>query len=215
MSFDLLAPYYRGMERLGAGEKMQRCRTAFLAEIPAAQNILLLGEGPGRGLVEYRRRFPHARITCVDASAAMLTEARQRLNRSAPAAARVEFVHADILNWTPAATDYDLVGTNFFLDCFRAEQLERIIATIAAVTTPDANWLMADFQIAPAGWQRLRSRIILWSLYRFFRLTTRLPARKLTAPDPFLQPAGFQLLRRIESDWRLFRSDWWQRTPHL
>src|SRR6187399_1553649 len=72
MSFDRLAPYYRGMEFICAGEKMQRCRTTFLDQIPATQNILLLGEGHGRCLVECLRRFPRAHITCVDASQRML-----------------------------------------------------------------------------------------------------------------------------------------------
>ena len=44
MSFDLLAPHYRWMEFILAGEKLQRCRTAFLDELPAARNILLVGE---------------------------------------------------------------------------------------------------------------------------------------------------------------------------
>src|SRR5439155_22241467 len=34
MSFDTLAPHYRWMEFILAGKKLQRCRTAFLDEIP-------------------------------------------------------------------------------------------------------------------------------------------------------------------------------------
>lgn len=214
MSFDLLAPHYRWMEIILAGEKLQRCRTAFLDDIPAAQNILLLGEGHGRGLIECRRRFPNARITCVDASAAMLTQARRQLLRHNLETARVEFIHADVLDWMPGDGNYDLVSTNFFLDCFRAEQLEQIISRLATAMSPDANWLIADFQNAATGWKRLRSRIILWSMYRFFRVATGLPAKQLVAPDPFLERAGFQLHQRTESEWHLLHSDWWMRTPH-
>src|SRR5712671_6722984 len=56
VNFDVLARHYRWMELVLAGEKLQRCRTAFLGEIPAARNILLLGEGHGRCLVECCRR---------------------------------------------------------------------------------------------------------------------------------------------------------------
>lgn len=211
MSFDLLAPYYRGMELICAGEKMHRCRTAFLDEISTAQNILLLGEGPGRSLVECRRKFPHAQITCLDASSRMLAEARKRLRRVDLQLTRVQFVHTDILDWIPGAADYDLVVANFFLDCFPAEQLERIISKIALATKPEANWLIADFQTSATGWKGIRSRMILWSLYRFFRVTTRLPAKELTTPDPYLQQVGFRLQRRIQADWNLLHSDWWQR----
>jgi ubiquinone/menaquinone biosynthesis C-methylase UbiE len=211
MSFDVLAPHYRWMEFILAGEKLQRCRTAFLDEVPAARDILLLGEGHGRCLVECRRRFPNARITCVDASEQMLIQARRQLLRHNLETTRVEFIHADVLHWSPAAGNCDLVITNFFLDCFRAEQLEQIISRLATATMPGANWLIADFQTAATGLKRIRSRMILWSMYVFFRTMTRLPARKLTEPDSYLKRAGFTLHRRTETEWGLLHSDWWKR----
>lgn len=210
MSFDVLAPHYRWMEFVLAGEKLHRCRTAFLDEIPASKTILLLGEGHGRALIECALRFPNAEIICVDASKSMLTQAQGRLNRHNLASARVKFIRADILNWLPASNSYDLIVTNFFLDCFRPEQLEQIISRLATCASPDADWLIADFQNAPAGLRRIRSRLILWSMYAFFRAVTRLPARELTPPDSFLKRAGFVLHRRIQSEWGLLRSDWWR-----
>ena len=211
MSFDHLAPHYRWMELLCAGEKMQRCRTRFLDEIPAAHDILLLGEGHGRGLVECARRFPLAQITCVDASAGMLAQAQRQLVRHGLENGRTQFIRADLLSWTPPTRSHDLIVTNFFLDCFRADQLKAIVPGIAAATVPEANWLISDFQIAPSGLKRIRSQLILWSLYVFFRTVTRLPATELVAPDPFLEQAGFRLHRRIETDWSLLHSDWWKR----
>ena len=211
MSFDLLAPHYRWMEFILAGEKLQRCRTRFLDEISSAQNILLLGEGHGRCLIECCRCFPSAQITCVDASEKMLVQAQRQLKKH-HIHTQVEFVHADVLHWKPAATTCDLIVTNFFLDCFRADQLEVMIAKLATTMTPDANWLIADFQAASSGLKRLRSQLILAAMYQFFRVITRLPARNLTAPDPILQRAGFVLHRRTESEWGLLHSDWWKRT---
>jgi ubiquinone/menaquinone biosynthesis C-methylase UbiE len=211
MSFDILAPHYRWMEFILAGGKLQRCRTAFLDEIVGARNILLLGEGHGRGLVECCRRFPNARITCVDASERMLTEARRRLTRRNRGAVRVKFIRADVLNWMSTDETYDLIVTHFFLDCFRPDQLERIIPRFAACATPDVNWLIADFQTPRAGLKRIRSLLILWTMYAFFRTMTHLPAHKLTAPDSFLKRAGFILHRRTETEWGLLYSDWWMR----
>lgn len=51
MNFDRLAPFYRAMETLAAGGKLQRCRLAFLGEIPIPRRVLLAGEGHGRFLV--------------------------------------------------------------------------------------------------------------------------------------------------------------------
>jgi SAM-dependent methyltransferase len=212
MSFDLLAPVYRWMEIICAGEKMHRCRTAFLDEIPPPQKILLLGEGHGRALAECRRRFDGAEITCVDASEKMLEQARRQLRRENLDARRVEWIQADILTWSPPPKTYDLIVTNFFFDCFCPDQLAQMIPGIAAGATSHANWLLADFQIPAAGLKRFRARLILRLLYTFFRLTTRLSANAITKPDPFFQKAGFTLHRRRESEWGLLHTDWWTGT---
>jgi SAM-dependent methyltransferase len=211
LSFDLLAPHYRWLESLLAGGKLQRCRLAFLDRIPDARRILLLGEGHGRGLVECRRRFPSARITCLDASGAMLRVARERLLRVGYDDRTVEFIHVDVLEWTPPVETFDLLVANYFFDCFRPEQLERIIPRLATGAAAHANWLIADFHVPASGLRRLRSRVILAGMYFFFRTVTRLPARNLTAPDRYLETAGFSRRASVESEWGLLRSDWWGR----
>jgi ubiquinone/menaquinone biosynthesis C-methylase UbiE len=199
------------MEFILAGGKLQRCRIAFLDHIPRPKNILLLGEGHGRGLVECCRRFADAQITYVDASERMLAQARRQLAHHNVKASRVEFIHADILNWLPSSKTYDVIVTNFFLDCFRPEQLEQIIPRIADISASDANWLIADFQIPRAGIRRVRSQLIIWILYVFFRMTTRLAAHELTKPDLLLEKAGFTLHCCIENEWGLLHSDWWRK----
>ena len=211
MSFDTLAPHYRWLEFILAGEKLHHCRTAFLHRIPRTEHILLLGEGHGRSLVECRRRFEGARITCLDASKQMIFQAQRLLAKSDLKSNLVEFINADALGWRFPIKSYDLIITQFFLDCFRSDQLETLIIKIAASATPKAHWLIADFQIPRAGWKRIRSRLIVWAMYLFFRVITRLPARALTAPDPFLRHASFNLSQRAESEWGLLRSEWWQR----
>lgn len=211
MSFEGLAPHYRWMEFVLAGEKLQRCRTAFLERVGGANEVLILGEGNGRFLLECRRKLPNAKITCVDASARMLTLARERLEEQGADCARIDFVHADALAWTPPKRRFDLIVTHFFLDCFTREQLETLIAKLACAAVPQAKWLLADFQSAAAGLRRQRSRLILWAMYRFFRVVTRLPAAALTPPDDFLRRQGFQLREREVRDWGLLHSDWWQR----
>ncbi|MCE9520753.1 MAG: class I SAM-dependent methyltransferase [Verrucomicrobia bacterium] len=211
MSFDRLAPIYHLIERIAAGDKMQRCRTAFLDQIPTPQNILTLGEGHGQFLHECLRRFPKSHITCVDASAGMIRQARSNLANHGLDDSRVHWIQADVLSWTTPQAVFDLIATHFFLDCFRADQLNDLIPSIAGAAAPNATWLLADFQVAAKGWQRVRTRAILAIMYAFFRLTTRLPARALTPPDPYLERAGFQRHDRIEIEWGLLKSDWWRK----
>ena len=82
MSFDRLAPYYRAMECMLAGGRLQQCRVAWLGEVCASGNILLVGEGHGRFLETCVRRFPSAHIVCVDASMGMLQVAERRWQKA-------------------------------------------------------------------------------------------------------------------------------------
>jgi Methyltransferase domain len=198
MSFDLLAPHYRWMEALCAGGQLQHCRTALLGVIHPPHKVLIYGEGNGRFLVELCRRFPTSEITVVEASAVMISLARKRLQRAGLADARLDFIHADALTWQPAPGAYDLIVTCFFLDCFSAEQLRRLVPRIASAATSNAQWLLADFRIAPSGLRRFGSRIIVAFLYAFFRCATKLSAHELVDVSPHLSAAGFRRGERRE-----------------
>jgi len=241
MSFDAIAPHYRWLERVTAGSLMQRCRTLFIHEIKTARNTLLLGEGRGRFLFELLRSNPNARVTCVDSSVRMLElmqtglqnrrlpkgdrERRRPRRRGASgpgvwhslsgssSAARIRFVHADVLDgpWDSDAHSYDAVVSHFFLDCFPPDQLQTIISKVASITAPGGQWLLSDFCVPERGWQRFRAQIVLLGLYAFFRVFTRLPAKRLTAPDRCLQMAGFQLRCRQHFNHGLLHSDLWEK----
>jgi SAM-dependent methyltransferase len=207
--FDWLAPHYRWMEWILAGTKLQRCRVEFLGAVPIPRRVLLLGEGNGRFLGELLRRFPGTSVTVVDASAGMLETARARLQRQGLNPGNVEFIHADALEWQPPTAEYDLIGTCFFLDCFRPDQLARLVPRLAAAAAPGAHWLIADFRLPDSGLARWRALAILRSMYFFFRRATGLPATELTPVDPLLAQSGFTLRSRRLQDWGLLHSDCW------
>ena len=211
VSFDVLAPHYRWMEFVLAGEKLQRCRTAFLAQAAGVERVLILGEGNGRFLAACRQALPMTSVTCVDASARMLGLARGRLRRRELDASRIEFVNVDALDWSPPANTFDLIVTHFFLDCFAPNELGTLIAKLAQAARPKAMWLLADFQVPSAGLARVRAQVIHRIMYGFFRSATGLSARRLTSPDSFLMAQHFALRERRLSEWGLLRSDWWAR----
>ena len=206
MNCDRLAPFYRTMEFLSAGGKLQRCRMEFLGEIPTPRAILLAGEGHGRFLPECVRRFPTARITVIDSSARMLEIAKSKVDSD-----QVEFIHADFLEWDGPAASFDLIVTNFFLDCFSPEELAAVVSNLANLATPQSDWLLADFEIPSNGLARFRSRVIIGLLYQFFHLAAGLQTRALVPPDEFLAATGFTLHRRTTRDWGLLKSEWWRR----
>jgi Methyltransferase domain len=212
MSFDTLAPWYRAMEAVSAGGLLQRCRTAFLPETNGCRRALLLGEGPGRFLVELLRANPRVEVTCVERSPCMIQEAIREVKRQGLDVARVRFEPSDALTWQPSLAVFDLVVTHFFLDCFRPDELERLIAKVAASATDDARWLLADFRMPERGWQRWRARMALALMYGFFRFATGLSASRLTPPDPLLEAVGFRLARQQRANFGLAHSDLWLKT---
>jgi ubiquinone/menaquinone biosynthesis C-methylase UbiE len=205
VSFDRLAPFYRGMEALLAGGKLQRCRLAHLSETGGAREALLLGEGHGRFLPALLQENPSLRVTCVEASAGMIRIARRKCPE-----ARVTFVHADALEWAAPAGRFDVVATHFFLDCFTAAQLAQLIPKLTDAAAPGARWLVADFQIPAAGWQRVRARAIHWAMYRFFRIFAGLAAGRLTDPTPFLAASGWKLRDRKVWNCGLLHASCWK-----
>ena len=211
MSFDRLARCYGVLETITAGCKMQKCRVALLDDIPVPRKVLLAGEGHGRFLWECVRRYPEARIVVVDSSAGMLQVARGKLTGLEATQDRVEFVHADVLQWEAPTGEFDLIATHFFLDCFTADSLAEVVAHLGEMASPDAHWLLADFQIAPTRWAGLRCRLIVGLLYRFFRVVCGLKADSLASPDEDLEKAGFFRHSQTTSEWGLLKSDWWWR----
>ena len=208
MSFDRLAPHYHWLEAVGFGSVLQKARTRWIETVARPKRVLTVGEGTGHFLRKFVRVHRDAVVDCLDASARMLELAR--LPISGPVN-RVRFLKEDILSWTPPES-YDLLVTNFVLDCFPQNQLKLVVGKLAGVASPGAYWLLADFCIPKTILARTHAKIWLATLYWFFRRTTGIRAKRLVDPTPELQANGFVCLKR--SEWRLglIKSELWQKT---
>lgn len=210
MNFDVVAPHYDWMEAVTAGGLLQRVRTAWLDELAGCRRVLSVGEGHGKFSAAFAARFPRQELTCVEESPRMLMRAQRRFAHAAPGA-RVKWIRATVPAWSPPADSFDAIATCFFLDCFPREQLRDVIDALAAGATDRATWLMVDFAVPERGPLRWRALAMHAVMYGFFRVATRLPARRLTPPDEFLAARGFQLVGRREFSWGLLRADLWRR----
>jgi len=212
VSFDALAPWYRTLETITFGNALQRARIAFLSEIGSPARALIVGEGNGRFLLELLREHGSVEVDCVDASERMLQLAEQRLKERLPNdLARVRFLQHDITSWLPAAGGYDLVVTHFFFDCFPPVQVADIVRKLSRAATRDAFWLLADFRVPTEGFDRLRARAWLATMYAFFRAAAGIEARQLVDPSPFLRAAGFALKRQNLFRHGMLKSELWRR----
>jgi SAM-dependent methyltransferase len=211
--FDGLAPHYVRMEKFLAGSRLQRCRTAWFAELAGCRRILIAGLGHGPELGELLARHPSAQLTCVDASAGMLQTAQTQARRAGLDLDRVRFVHASLPAWQPDAGAYDAILTNFFLDCFPAADLPAVIGTLAAGAAPRACWIISDFTLPARGLARRRAQAVHTLMYVFFRAVTGLKAARVTIPDHLLTEQGFALAGRQTTEWGLLQADLWTRRP--
>ncbi|HEV2806080.1 MAG TPA: class I SAM-dependent methyltransferase [Chthoniobacterales bacterium] len=211
MSFDAIAPWYRALETVAFGNALQQARVACLDEIGSPRRALIVGEGNGRFLAALLQRQPLVKVDCVDASERMLDLARRHVMETVPDEInRVEFLQQDVTAWTPPDR-YDLIVTHFVLDCFRTEQVGRIVAKLAQAAAPNAIWLLADFTIPQSGLSRAHARTWLAVMYGFFRCVAGIEARELVDPSPFLRVEGFVLERQEFFRFEMLKSELWRK----
>ena len=122
-----------------------------------------------------------------------------------------QFIQADIREAAFPPARYDLLVTHFFLDCFERKELHAVVDKLAGAATPDAIWLVADFQKPPRGWPRVWGRLLIATMYLFFRSLSSLKARRLVDYGPFLTGNGFSLTNEVVSPNQMIRSQLWRR----
>lgn len=190
--FDRIAAFYDALAQLVFGQALRRAQRAALTGLPAgAPTVLVIGGGSGWVLGELLRARPRARILYVEASPVMLQKSRASLQRLAPTqAAQVEFRLGTEAAIAPAET-FDAIVTFFFLDLFEPQRLRAVLNQLHTARRPGAAWLVADFCPPTRLWQRL----LVGTMYRFFRLTTGISGRQL--PDLPAAMHGLGLQRRL------------------
>ena len=186
VNFDSIAPVYDLLASLVFGKTIRNTQRHYLSVIPDHARILIIGGGSGWILTDILLRKKNLRhITYLEASSVMLDLASKKLTtfKALPTESQlpvITFRHGtedDI----PADDFYDVVITNFFLDLFDEAELQEVMKKLSAVLHPEGIWLFSDFNICNqpvnAWWQRLLVR----SMYWFFRITCQLTPASL--PD--------------------------------
>jgi ubiquinone/menaquinone biosynthesis C-methylase UbiE len=209
--FDRLAGVYRLLEVAAFGHSLEQARFAHLDRLAACRRILVIGEGDGRCLERLLRVAPAAHVDVLDISPAMLARAASRLRPEDHT--RVQLRQADVLRSPLPDGPYDAVTTMFVLDCFTATELRGLVPRIAAVLTPAATWLWADFRVPAGGVVRWYALACVGSLYAFFRWQTGISARVLPPAEQQIEEAGFRAALRHDTRGGLIRSVAFERHP--
>jgi len=124
-------------------------RTAILKNFSGAspQNILEVGCGTGRNLLELARRFPQAQITGVDLSATMLDLARKK---TVPFGPRVQLLHQAYTAPLSDPPGYDLVLLSYALSMFNPGY-DTALAAAGRDLVPGGQIAVVDFHDSRFG----------------------------------------------------------------
>ena len=183
-NFDWIAPLYDALAFVVFGRKLQRAQVFFLDQIPSNSTVLMVGGGTGWLLRRVLVQCKPKRVVYLEASARMLARAGKRMVR-AEETGSVEFRVGDESSLTNEP--FDVIITPFVLDVFSEATLQtRFIPRLKNVLKSNGLWLVTDFVNTPVGWQRA----LLWTMIRFFRLTTGMQAKRLANWQQLLAGAG-------------------------
>ena len=210
MSFDRVAKVYRLLEHVVFRDALQKARVAHLDSLSLSNDarVLILGDGDGRFLAALLQHLPDARVDVVEASESMIGLAQCRVPEASRS--RVNFKRMDVFEFFPTTERYDLVVSHFFLDCFEASEVERLVERVNDCLRAGGEWLISDFQLPRSGFfRRLRAQVLLWCMYFFFRVTTNLSAASLFDPEVVIKASGLCLAERILSNGNFLRADRW------
>jgi tRNA (cmo5U34)-methyltransferase len=188
--FDLVAPFYPGLERLVFGTRLDDARQTFLLEILKANQVLLVGEGNGRFLKLLNMRKFRGRIRVVEKSSMMIRLAKDRLGPLEEL--DLEFVQGDFRR-CQLGRGFDCVVTHFFLDLFSPPAQLAIIEKFAQLSDEKATWINVDF-IPARSW---RGRALMWWQYCFFRAVSRIETKSCSDELPAALESGWSLIEAV------------------
>lgn len=197
---------YQLLEYIAFGRDLEKTRATFVDRLSGCRNVVIYGAGDGRCFRTLLPAAPLTNFVSVEVDPEM-----SRLARTVVAdlggMSRVQFIDSDarMVPFTPA--QFDGVVTQFFLDCFPAEDLERLIPAIGATLGPGAVWLFADFAIPERpAFARWRARAWIALLCAFFRWQAGHVLKTLPPMEPLLSSHGFRCECERARSWGLLRS---------
>jgi tRNA (cmo5U34)-methyltransferase len=192
MGFDSIAKYYDRLARIVFGKSLVIAQTHFLDRIPPASNVLVIGGGTGWWLKEFLQSNPYCRISYVEESEEMLKLAREVTGGDS----RISFRLGNEDSITERS-EFDAIILFCFVDIFSEPDLKNVVEKIKVSAKPNALWLVTDF-IESKKWHS----IILFIMYRFFKLTTGLKNQRLPDWNQVLLQTGL-----VQLECRLFFGD--------
>lgn len=180
-NFNRVTSFYDALARVVFGYKLELAQQYFLDEIKTNTRVLIVGGGSGK-ILECLPENLDLKIDYVELSEGMTSRAMKRKRNGN----HVSFKVHDVFE---IRGSYDIIITNFFLDCFEGDKLNNVLTHLNVMLKEEGTWLVTDFSLPTNA----RQRMLLWTMHAFFRLMTRLESTKLEDIKGSLARAGLKL----------------------
>jgi ubiquinone/menaquinone biosynthesis C-methylase UbiE len=145
-NYDAVAWFYEQSSRLYSTNQIRKSKAAQIQYIRPGDRVLYLGVGAGEDALMAAARG--ARVTCIDLSRKMLDRLDRRLRQRGLAA---ELLCQDARQHERVG-EYDVVATNYFLNCFRAESMKSMLRLAASFCRPGGCFMIADVALPQGTW---------------------------------------------------------------
>ena len=201
--FDRIAWVYDWLAWMVFGGRTRKAQQIYISRIPHKAKVLILGGGTGWLVKKILKRRPDIEIIYVEASPRMIKIAQKKLidfkrNIDYRLGNERRLIEMEAV---------DVVITPFILDVFNEKRLKDVFWLLDKALKPGGTWLFTDFVI-PHGKGRNFARVLIWTMYRFFRLVCNIPGRKLLDFERYFRYYKYQcmddelfFLKMIQAQW--------------
>lgn len=197
---------YRWLEYGTFGKTLERSRRTFLEELAGCRSVIVFGAGDGRCFAPLLSAAPDALVTSVEVDRQLAAQARDRVRRQG-LSDRIRFVDTDARRLEIESASQDAVVTQFFLDCFSAEELARLVPRLRLCLRPEGYWLNTDFDVpTQPALARWRARAWGRTLCLFFGWTANHAPGSLPPIDAILRQHGLRPRREARFSAGLVRT---------
>lgn len=183
MQFDFIAPYYDAISRIVFGTVLEKAKITHFGNITNGSRVLFIGGGSGSSLASLLQTRDDLKTDFVDSSQKMISIAKKRVLDSF----NVSFYHIPVEQFD--GSSYDFIITEFFFDLFDKNKTKELIEIIASKLTKDGKWIDTDFRES----SKLKNKIILKLMYKFFNISAKLKSNKLVHTNLFFIKAGYEI----------------------
>ena len=183
-NYDNIARTYDFLSRLIFGRQIIEAQVSLLKYVPAGSSVLIAGGGTGWILERLTESHPLGLyIDYIESSERMIALSQKRNFKNNI----VNFIHLPIEDFI-TDKQYDIIITPFLFDNFQKEKVEFVFTKLDGLLKRNGLWLYTDLD-HDKGQKHLWQRLLLKSMYFFFRIMSTVEAKELSSIEGYFTPS--------------------------